>query len=67
MDQQGNVRNDGSRNLTPDELLYMDWLCENVDGVIPRYHEVLPFAQPMIRELGLFKDDIPPEKEADTL
>ena len=65
--QDGSVMNDGYRHFTPDELLHMDWLCENVDGCIPRYHEVLPFAQPMVRELGLFKDDIPPEKEAGTL
>jgi basic membrane lipoprotein Med (substrate-binding protein (PBP1-ABC) superfamily) len=65
--QDGSVKNDGYHHFTPDELLHMDWLCDNIDGSIPRYHEVMPLAQPMIRELGLFKDDIPPEKEAGTL
>ena len=41
----------------------MDWLCSNVDGKIPRFDEVLPFAQPMLRELGIHKDQIPPETE----
>ena len=41
----------------------MDWLCKNVEGTIPRYEEVLPFAQPMVRELGVFRDQIPVNKE----
>ena len=63
IDQQGNVRNDGSRALSPDELLYMDWLCDNVIGTIPEFDEVEPFAQPMLRELGIHRDKIPMEKE----
>ena len=63
VDQQGNIRNDGSRDLSPDELLYMDWLCDNVIGQIPEFDEVEPFAQPMLRELGIHRDKIPMEKE----
>ena len=62
-DQNGQLRNDGSRSFHPDELLHMDWLCKNVEGTIPRYEEVLPFAQPMVRELGVFRDQIPVNKE----
>ena len=65
--QDGSVMNDGSRHFTADELLHMDWLCDNIDGHIPAFDEIEPFAQPMVRELGLHKDRIPPEKEADTL
>ena len=66
--QDGTVRNDGSRRFTPDELLHMDWLCENVTGFIPEFHQVLPFARPMVRELGLHRESIPREKEeADVL
>ena len=64
VDQQGNVRNDGSHSISPDELLYMDWLCDNVVGRIPEFDEVEPFAQPMLRELGIHRDRIPLEKEA---
>ena len=63
IDQQGNVRNDGKHPLSPDELLYMDWLCDNVIGRIPEFDEVEPFAQPMLRELGIHRDKIPMEKE----
>ncbi|MBO5953069.1 MAG: BMP family ABC transporter substrate-binding protein [Oscillospiraceae bacterium] len=65
--QDGTVVNDGSRHFTPDEVLHMQWLCENVDGAIPEFDEVLPFAQPMLRELGIYKELIPPEKEAEVL
>jgi basic membrane lipoprotein Med (substrate-binding protein (PBP1-ABC) superfamily) len=65
--QDGTVINDGSRVLTVDELLRMDWLCDNIDGTIPPFEEVLPFAQPMLRELGVYKDSIPPEKEKEDM
>ena len=65
--QDGTLKNDGTHHFTPDELLHMDWLCNNVDGCIPQFDEILPFAQPMVRELGVYKDQIPPEKEADIL
>ncbi len=61
--QDGTVINDGSRTLSADELMHMDWLCENVEGYIPEYDEVEPFAQPMVRMLGIHRDQIPLEKE----
>ncbi|MBQ7415434.1 MAG: BMP family ABC transporter substrate-binding protein [Oscillospiraceae bacterium] len=62
--QDGSVKNDGSRKFTPDEILHMDWLCENVEGSIPRFDEILPISQPMVRALGVYRDEIPAEKEA---
>ena len=44
----------------------MDWLCSNVTGSIPSFDEILPMAQPLVRELGLYRDSIPPEKERKT-
>ncbi len=61
--QDGTVMNDGTRSFTPEEMLRMDWLCENVVGSIPEFEEVLPIAQPLVRELGLHRDLIPIEKE----
>ena len=61
--QDGSVKNDGSRRLTPDELLRMDWLCHNVIGSIPAYEEILPMSQSIVRELGVYKDRIPAIKE----
>ena len=61
--QDGRVINDGNRTLSPEELLHMDWLCENVEGSIPQFDEIAPFARDMVRELGVYRDSIPMEKE----
>ena len=42
LDQSHTLRNDGSRGLSPEELLQMDWLCENVEGRIPGIDELRP-------------------------
>ena len=63
VDQQGTVRNDGSRWFTPEEIMHMDYLCGNVEGIIPEFEAVLPQSQHMMRLLGLHREQIPPEKE----
>ena len=62
--QDGTVINDGSRELTVDEILRMNWLCDNVEGSIPKFDEILPISRAMVRELGIYRDEIPAEKEA---
>ena len=64
-DQSGAVRCDGLRDLTPEEVLTMDWLCDNVEGSIPGYEEILPMSQEMVRLLGVHRWQIPPEKEGE--
>lgn len=64
--QDGAVRSDGTHRFAPEELLKMDWLCDNVLGSIPAFHEILPISQPLVRELGLHADTIPSEKERKT-
>jgi len=61
--QDGTVKNDGTRHFTAEQLLRMDWLCDNVEGFIPEYDDVLPFAQPMLMELGLHKETLPMREE----
>ena len=61
--QDGSLKNDGTQTLSPEELLRMDWLCENVVGEIPRFEDILPYSQTMVRELGIYRDTIPTEKE----
>ena len=53
IDQQGNVRNDGTKTFSAQELLQMDWLCENVEGGFPKYEDIRPNAQPMVDLLGI--------------
>ena len=33
--QNGEIRNDGTKNLSPEEILTMDWISENIIGCIP--------------------------------
>ena len=61
--QDGTVKNDGSTTLSPEELLHMDWLCDNVLGTIPTFEEILPMSQSLVRELGIYRDSIPAVKE----
>lgn len=61
--QDGTIKNDGTRLLTPEEILRMDWLCDNVIGAIPPFEEILPMSRRMVRELGIYRDTIPAEKE----
>ena len=62
--QDGSVKNDGTTPFTPDQLLHMDWLCDNVLGSIPSFEKILPISQPLVRELGIYRDSIPALKEA---
>ena len=61
--QDGTVMNDGTKTFTPEELLHMDWLCDNVLGSIPGFDEILPMSQSIVRELGIYRDSIPAVKE----
>lgn len=61
--QDGVIRNDGGQWLTPEEIMHMDWLCDTVDGAIPTFDEILPRSQTIVRLQGVYRDQIPPEKE----
>ena len=45
----------------------MDWLCDNIEGSIPSYDELLPFAKETVRLFGLSRNLIIPEKETEQL
>lgn len=64
--QDGTLVNDGSRSFTPEEILHMDFLCQGIDGTIPTYDQLLARAKPMVRLLGIYRDDIPPQEDTFT-
>ena len=66
-DQNGTVRNDGERSFTPDEIVSMDWFCDNVDGRIPDYEELRPEYAETMRVLGLYRKKLLPEAEGGQL
>ena len=41
----------------------MDWLCDNVDGSIPGFDELLPRSQGLVRLLGLYRESLAPQKQ----
>ena len=61
--QDGTIKNDGTTTFTPEQLLHMDWLVENVIGSIPSFEELQPQSQELVRELGIYRDRVPGEKE----
>ncbi len=59
----GRLVNDGSRTLSPEEILHIDWLCDRVRGSIPGFDELLPMSRPLVRLLGIHREAIPPDKD----
>ena len=66
-DQAGQLRSDGSVPLMPEQIMQMDWLAENVDGEIPPFDKLLPMSRDTVRLLGVYREQLPPEKEAPQL
>jgi len=61
--QDGTLKNDGSRSFTAEELLHMDWLCDSVNGSIPAFEEIQPYAKSIVQTLGIYRDQLPIRKE----
>ena len=61
--QEGTLRNDGPNVFTPEEILHMDWLCDNVIGDIPDFDSLTEKARVITRLQGIYRDSIPPRKE----
>ena len=64
-DQNGILRCDGERMLSAEEIMEMNWFCDNVDGRIPLTEELLPHSLDMVNLLGLRRDEVR-EKEDGT-
>ena len=67
VDQEGSLRNDGSHDFSVSELMEMNWLCDQVEGRIPAFEELIPESRETVRLLGLYRDELSPEKEASQL
>ena len=61
--QDGTLKNDGSRGFTAEELLHMDWLCDSVNGFIPTFEQIQPYARSIVQTLGIYRDQLPIRKE----
>lgn len=54
--QDGSIKNDGTILFSPELILRMDWLCENVIGRIPVPGEILPECYKVMQEIGIYRD-----------
>lgn len=61
--QDGMIRNEGSNVFTPEEVLHMNWLCDNVIGSIPDFDDLTAKGQAITRLQGIYRDQIPPSKD----
>lgn len=51
--QEGIRSPDPNHRLTAKEVVYMDWLADNVIGTIPAHTELIDSAQPFVRQEGI--------------
>lgn len=51
--QSGMIIGEPDHTLTPEEIVKMDWLAENIVGFIPTPEELLDNAQPMLSQQGI--------------
>jgi len=56
-DQAGQFRIAQGENLSPHDILMMDWLVENVDGHIPTSEQLTPTARELVKIQGVLKED----------
>lgn len=54
--QNGMVQGDPKRRLTPEEIITMDWLAENVVGIIPKTEDLQEQAKPVTLQQGVNKE-----------
>ena len=52
-DQEGVLRCDADRRLTPAEILCMDYLADNIVGTLPGTEELIESARPLVRLQGI--------------
>lgn len=52
-DQNGVLRCDADRRLTPAEILCMDYLADNIVGTLPDTDELIETARPLVRLQGI--------------
>lgn len=51
--QDGIVQDDPHRSLTPEEVITMDWLADNVIGSIPKAEELKEYYRPVFSQQGV--------------
>lgn len=55
--QNGVVLEQPDQSLSPEEIMTMDWLAENIVGIIPSKEELKEQAEPVIKQQGVKKKE----------
>lgn len=61
--QKGIIRSEDGKSLTPEEIITMNWLAENVVGQIPDIDSFTPAAQALVRLQGVKIDETSTEEK----
>lgn len=56
VDQNGIVRCDGEHWLSQEEIMGMDWFCDNVEGSLPKLSELRPESVELAKLLGIKRE-----------
>ena len=51
--QDGLVQDSAKKVMSPEEIVKMDWLAENVIGSIPKMDELIEKAKPVVQTQGV--------------
>lgn len=51
--QEGIVQSAGKGRLRPEDIIAMDWLCDNIIGTVPPYHSLKPSAKDLAETSGV--------------
>lgn len=54
LDQDHNLKTAGNEPLTPEQIVRMDWLTDNITGHIPHVEELCDEAVPMVQIQGIY-------------
>lgn len=56
-DQNGTIRHEGSDPMAPEDIIRMDWLCDNIKGSIPSLDQIMDEDVPMVKIQGIFSEE----------
>ena len=57
--QGGIIKNESGSKMTPEEIMKMNWLVENIDGDIPEIGELKEEAKSIVELKGVSEDEEP--------
>lgn len=58
-DQHGILRSNSHELMSPEDVISMDYLCQNVIGTIPKLDELKPVARPVANLSGIYQSVTP--------